>query len=534
MRPTVQAVRSAIGSPHLSAIKRNEKHSSAHFDVYDVELPLPDFNGVPSDWLFCAQSKAISDREGLPRERIVEEAESIVQSIPKNALVVLLSEDKAAHLGDEFNNIERDVFCLDALELPQSHDSRQPPKLAPFVLAIRRKLELGPLSLAFSPYQRSKPVHGWQFFGRRREIEQIVRRNENYVIVGPRRVGKTSLMQEAARRLKEEGQTVYFVDVQNCRTPGDVISEILHLLSARDLAAAVRHHEALNDALLASVLRRVTASGTPITLFLDELGNVIAELRREDWSFVGVLRKFASQGNFKFVMSCFQEVFLRQQREFSGPLVNVAHTMRLDPFSRKEVEEFVTGPLEFWKTLEDREKRRLVDLVMSRVGSHPYLLQYFCYAFFEKVAAKPRCDLFNEANALLNKHLGEWAQSAVDEIFFRIPSALQKLLFLQRCREAEESGRHPMQTAEITDAWVEEKLRTLGYDSTLQGRLNLLEGLEIHSLCTAADDDRLKKVVCAPLIYYYVKDRVRELDSFLERLAIDVKKEATVWELSER
>jgi hypothetical protein len=533
MRPTIQAVRSAIGSPDLSSIRRNAKYGTPTFDVYDVDLPLPDFNGVPREWLFCVQSKPISDRDGLSRGRVIEEAESVIHSVPKRALVVLLSEDGAAHLGDEFNNIGRDVFCLDALELPQQHDARTPPRLAPFVLAVRRKLERDPLSLAFSPYQRSKPVSGWQFFGRRKEIEQIVGRNENYVIVGARRVGKTSLMQEAARRLKEEGQAVYYVDVQNCRSPGDVISEILHQLSARDLAAAVRHQRALNEQILSSVLRRITATGAPTTLFLDELGNVIADLRKEDWGFIGVLRKYAAQGRFKFVMSCFQEVFLRQQKEFVGPLVNVAHTMRLDPFSRKEVEEIVTAPLEFWKTLEDHQRRKLVDLVMARVGCHPYLLQYFCYAFFEKVSTKANCDPINEANALLHKHLGDWASSAVDEIFFRIPSSLQKYLFLRRCKEAEDANRHLLQT-DITDSWVDTTLQSLGYCSTLQGRLNLMEGLEIHSLCTAGDEDRFKKVVCAPLIYHYVKDRVRELDGFLDTLANDAKKEAAIWELSEQ
>jgi AAA domain len=532
MRPTLLAVRSAVGNPTLTSIKRNDKYGVSTFDVFDVDLPLPDFSGVPGEWLFCVQNAPISEETGLSREKLIEDADSTIHAIPKTALVVLLSDDAAAHLGDEFNNIQRDVFCLDALELPRQQGVRTLPKLAPFVLAVRRKLERDPLSLAFSPYQRNKPVSGWQFFGRRRELEQVVRRNENYVIVGARRVGKTSLMQEAARRLKEDGQTVYYVDVQNCRSPSDVISEIVRLLSPRDLAAAVRRHHALNDQLLSSVLRRIVSNDTPTTLFLDELGNVITDLRKEDWGFLGVLRKYASQGKFKFVMSCFQEVFLRQQKEFSGPLINVAHTMRLDPFRRGEVEEVVTAPLEFWKTLDDRQKRMLVDLVMSTVGCHPYLLQHFCYALFEHVAAIPDCDPVSEARALMHKHLDDWASSAVDEIFFRIPSSLQKLLFLKRCKEAEEANTHLLQ-AEITESWVDTTLQSIGYASTLPGRLNLLEGLEIHTLCSAGDNDRLRKQVCAPLIYHYVKHRVQDVDAFLDRLATDVRREAAVWELNE-
>jgi Cdc6-like AAA superfamily ATPase len=54
-----------------------------------------------------------------------------------------------------------------------------------------------------SPY-RTGPVTGSQFFGREMEIRRILgRESSNYAIVGIRRIGKTSLLRELARRLHE-------------------------------------------------------------------------------------------------------------------------------------------------------------------------------------------------------------------------------------------------------------------------------------------------------------------------------------------
>ncbi|MCP4593438.1 MAG: hypothetical protein GY842_22100 [bacterium] len=44
------------------------------------------------------------------------------------------------------------------------------------------------------------------------------------MLVAPRRIGKTSLVRETFRRMEERGNDyLLFVDVQDCKTPEDVI-----------------------------------------------------------------------------------------------------------------------------------------------------------------------------------------------------------------------------------------------------------------------------------------------------------------------
>ena len=369
MKSTLHLVRMALGNPGLRAIEPYTKTEFSYFDIYKVKLPLPDFNGVPPDWVFAALRRTPTGAGPADRGKVFEEAESIIDTIPRSQNVVLVSDDPKMHLGDEFGNHQRYIYCLDALELPPDEDYVAPPRFAPFVLAVRRRLKTNPISaLNVSPYRRGRPVSGWQFFGRKKQLDQILRPGDNYVVVGARRVGKTSLMQEAARRLREEGESAYYIDVQNCRTPSDAINEILRVLSPRDLASSIKHHEALGEPILSNVLRRMTTGHNRTTIFLDELGNVISSLPKEDWSFLGVLRKYGqqSEGRFRFVISCFQEIFLRQQREFTGPLINLAHTLRLGLFRKEEIEQFVLGPLEF--CARSRTARRKRCWVASTLG----------------------------------------------------------------------------------------------------------------------------------------------------------------------
>jgi hypothetical protein len=262
---------------------------------------------------------------------------------------------------------------------------------------------------------------------------------------------------------------------------------------------------------------------------LDELGNVLAGLPREDWSFLGVLRKYGAQSNLRYVLSCFQEVFFKQQQEFAGPLINFANTLRLGVFSRREVEEFALTPLEFWRPLGNAH-RQLLDIIMSRVGPHPYFLQFFCHALLDRLVGGHDSDPLRAAESLLSEDLHEWFSTAVDEVFFRIPSATVQYLFLRRCHEGIATAQ-TLASAEISDDWIEEALARVGFRSTTRGRRNLLDSLEMHGLCTAADYSHSRLLIAAPLVYTYVSQSSAAFDRWLEKLAREVDREREVWDL---
>ncbi len=68
-------------------------------------------------------------------------------------------------------------------------------------------------------------VTGNDFFGREKDIEKFIgllRNKSNILLLGQRRIGKSSLMLETANRLKDEFICLY-TDIEHCDSPEDVI-----------------------------------------------------------------------------------------------------------------------------------------------------------------------------------------------------------------------------------------------------------------------------------------------------------------------
>lgn len=532
MRTPSQLISLALGmtDPPSSSPLLLTSVETRFFRIYEVELPMPAFRGFPSTWHFAILE---TNAAQLTLAALLAEARAIIDGRSRQIPLALITDDPQLSLSDELTAANKHVFCLDSSTLPTQLRSETTPQLAPLVLCFRHVLDTkDPSLISFSPYQREKPVVGWRFFGRRRELNRLLYTNENYVLVGARRAGKTSLMLEVERLLKANKEQVFYVNVQHCSKPGDVVRELLRTISPRDATSAVRRSAALDEPLLSQILRTITAQSPRTTLLLDELGNVITNLPQEDWQFLGTLRKIAQQGRLRLILSCFQEVFLRQQSEFNGPLVNFAATMRLGLFSDAEVEELLLSPLDFWHPMEHNRRRQMLQHVLSVVGHHPYFLQYFCGRFFEDLLnPNTDSDSVTVVESLLRRGLVDCFADPVDEVFFRIPSASIRCLFLKRCLAAD-SANEELRRAEITEEWIDQTLLGMGYKSTFSGRRSLLEGFQVHGLTSSVQGNPAVQSVASPIIYLFVKRTVASVEELTKKLQADMHREIAIWQLS--
>lgn len=92
-----------------------------------------------------------------------------------------------------------------------------------------------PISM-LSPYETAAPVTGSRFFGREYEISRILERpNTNHLILGIRRIGKTSLLKEVERRLREdEGESsphIIYLDCSDLVSADDYIQAVVRKLN---------------------------------------------------------------------------------------------------------------------------------------------------------------------------------------------------------------------------------------------------------------------------------------------------------------
>jgi hypothetical protein len=473
----------------------------------------------------------VFQEKGHPAKSVIEEAKGLVDALGPSSLLFLISAESSVHLNDQVGTMKKHVFCLDAQNIPQGEPIATDVMQSPMVLALRRKgLSRDSFVFVFSPYQRGRPVQGWRFFGRKREVRAVIDSNANLIIVGPRRMGKTSLMQEAARILRQRKESVYYVNVQDCRRAQDVVSQILQAISSRERERAVRHGRALDERPLSIALREMTSRRNRVTLLLDELGNVIRNLDDEGWAFLGTLRKYSQEGSLKIGISCFQEAFIRQVNEFTGPLVNFGTTLRLEPFSDADIEDLVFGPLEIWRPLSASDRRELKAIVTSTVGHHPYFIQFFCEELFTRQMEEDRNPLIDIAKTIVRRDLGSCFSDPVEQVFIRLPSALLKYLFLLRCHQADKAAMD-ISKAEIDDDWLLGTLKDCGYSAKFSARRTILEGLEIHGLCSAVSLNRTRQRVSVPIVYRLLQKVESPVAELISRYETDIATEAELWDL---
>jgi hypothetical protein len=224
--------------------------------------------------------------------------------------------------------------------------------------------------------QSLRPIVGnWaggdSFFDREHEVSELmrrIRRGASLSLTAPRRVGKTSVLQEVRRQLDGE-MTCVFVDLESSSTAEDAIAEIAskaakhrsleHLASAwaswllgaaeidlqvakLDLRDSLRMDwQARGGRLIAELCR----SEKPLVLFLDELPVLVACLleqppvagRSPADLFLSWLRRLTQdhKGQLSLVVTGSIGLAPLVARAGLSTTLNVYETMRLEPWPRE-------------------------------------------------------------------------------------------------------------------------------------------------------------------------------------------------------
>jgi hypothetical protein len=537
MRTTLQLLRVAIGQPKVEPVSRRRE---GNFDLYEVEMPVPEFRGFPPKWTFAVfDGAAAGPRRGDDSQ--LAKARQLVDSLRSRPLTVVVSEDPEFRPGREFElTAPPNVFFVDD-DLLERKEVLCSPQLAPFVQAVRRRMPMTAVALPNSPYQCEGSVTGWRFFGRARELKEVTDRRDNMVVVGARRVGKSSLLKEAERIINSRpNEAAHFVDLQNLTNQGQVIDAIIEKVSLKSMQRLVDESEFRHTNVLSVLLERLARGNRRTTLLLDEIGNVLENLEPDRWTILGTFRKYASDSNLRIIMSCFQEELAEKIEELKSPLINFVKIMRVGVFSEPDMREMVLSPLEFWSSPDHHTKESLINLVLGSIGTHPYLLQYFCQALFDPATDQPRdrqLPLIDRARQILDtkESLFNSFTSAVDLIFYRLKWLTLKYLFLKRCWEAIEPRGEGLRQAVIDDDWVESRLKEVGLLSNDTSRWRLLQSMEMHGLTVAMQFDRRRQAIASPLIFLYMR-RIEGDSSIrkrLTKLAQEIRGESKEWGLSQ-
>jgi hypothetical protein len=251
---------------------------------------------------------------------------------------------------------------------------------------IGAQLELSLLA----PYETSKPVTGSRFFGREFEIRRIRQGSDsNFAIMGIRRIGKTSLMREVFRQLKEQHlqdddenalQRLMFMDCSAINSPEYFIQEVVRKLRPQELTRlSHKQYPIYFPDFLDRMSRRYRG---PLIFFLDEFDKLLA-WHYEDDTLLNALRASSNVGHSRYIVGGFREV-MRAFSDLDSPLYNFARPIRLKEFSREQTAAMVLGPLERLRVNIER-RNDVVNRIYDETAGQPNLIQFYCSILMERL-----------------------------------------------------------------------------------------------------------------------------------------------------
>jgi hypothetical protein len=227
-----------------------------------------------------------------------------------------------------------------------------------------------------APYETRAPVTGSRFFGREYEISRILGSPDtNHAILGIRRIGKTSLLREIERLLKEntDPAQVVYLECSDLLSTDDYIREVVRKLNPRELP---RLHLQRYVFFFPDFLERMArAYKSKIIFLLDEVDNLVI-MQRGNWDLFRMLRASANKGACQYIIAGFREA-MQEQYLLDSPFYNFAQEMRLSEFTRRQAQDLIVTPMENLR-VRIRNKDEVIGRIYEETAGHPNLIQYYC------------------------------------------------------------------------------------------------------------------------------------------------------------
>jgi len=368
----------------------------------------------------------------------------------------------------------RDFIILTQQDVVDILIARHPERV--LIQHISRQMDLS----SISPFIVNGPVPPQMFFGRDREIRTLVDHagRRNYAIVGNRKIGKTSLLNQIESRINHQGGIrLLRMDCQSVREAAVFYAKLQQISG---MQADISSPAALAAAL--RVLR--TQSDQPLVLILDEVDDLLKAEKDRDEPVLSVMRELANEQTCWFIF-CGSKILIRQLRDSESALFNFPETLALAYLSREEMDEVITRPLETLGIQMD-DASAVLDAAWALTSGHPNLTQFVGEA------------LVNASNGNQSRSIGPadvenlWTNTAFVHFYFDTiwgaASPLERLITLLMPPEPFESSdvEKAFHTAgaSATSIQIDAGLETLVAYSVLKrvGRLHTFVPKAFHRL----------------------------------------------------
>jgi hypothetical protein len=220
--------------------------------------------------------------------------------------------------------------------------------------------------IELSPYQIGGGVEDPRmFYGRTTELRRLAdEKLHNVLLVGPRQMGKSSLLNALGRRLPQRRDVL---DVHRI-----TLSDGNLLTSAARARGQAAQSDSADDAALFTLL--AGERERPRVWLIDEADALVTA---SGWHGTArILRALSEENRAHFVLAGFWSLYTAAALDTHSPLRNFGQTLRLGPLEREAARALVTEPLAALGLLF--EAPELADRLLDETGCRANLLALCC------------------------------------------------------------------------------------------------------------------------------------------------------------
>ena len=227
-----------------------------------------------------------------------------------------------------------------------------------------------------SPYKSRQGVKNERmFFGREELLTRILGREPtNYLVVGSRKVGKSSLLHAIHRRLQNDPDVACHFLVLNDH---DLVGRLASLLKIPGASPTL------------SELRTHLQEANKRHLFLiDEVDPFVKQDLEHDLEGLQAMRSLSEEGLCFFVLAGFWEVFSLVQKDYKSPVKNFGELIRVGALEPEACSRLSKQPMERLGIRYQRDT--LVDRLIQETGRRPNLICIVCDDLVKRVGVDRR------------------------------------------------------------------------------------------------------------------------------------------------
>ena len=309
-----------------------------------------------------------------------------------------------------------------------------------------------PLSAA-APYKCGGTVTGSRFFGRTHDVNKLLKPENNFAVIGVRRIGKTSLLREVYRRLtaaSEDAERAAWVDCSTLHAYWELPVEVVRCLSIREVVHAENLQHRFN---FADFLKRTsTKCHARLVLFLDEVDKLF-QIPDAIPELLPVLNAAVNQSHIRLVVAGFSGL-ASEIGNIHSPFFRLCERVDLGPFDRRATEELILIPMQALG-ITFTDKNELVTKVFSETRGHPWLVQFYCLELIKRLEEHDSRVLSSAVAEEISS--GSEIRELLVRVFLETASAEEKILvYAVLCADGDTRGAFTQ--ANISDALRAQKL----------------------------------------------------------------------------